>query len=228
MATNPVDLAISRLSTDPAIEGAAADIRLLAAELRGAGEAIAWLLSGAGAGCEFCPEPATEVVHAPGRFRAVCARCAVEPCKASVPLEGTAAAALPALPELWTCPACAFTFDACHQDDKPEGGYSCPACAELELQAEAATLRAALEYLTSCDHGKGLDCPDCEPVPDLARKALEGAAGRALAAELAAARAVVEAARVVGDEDLDETDVAEQLASAIDAYDAAVKEGARQ
>ncbi len=136
--------------------------------------------------------------------------------------------ALAAQPELWTCPACAFTFDACHQDDTPEGGYSCPSCAEQRLQAGAAALRAALGHMTSCDHGQGLDCPGCEPVPDLVRQALEGTAGRAVAAELLAARAVVEAARVVGDEDLDETDVAEQLASAIDAYDAAVKEGARQ
>jgi hypothetical protein len=136
--------------------------------------------------------------------------------------------ALAAQPELWTCPACAFAFDACHQDNTPEGGYSCPACAELRLQAEAAALRAALEHLTACDHGQGLDCPRCEPVPDLVRRALERTAGRAVTAELVAARAVVEAARVVGAEDLDETDVAEQLASAIDAYDAAIKEGARQ
>src|SRR6266545_4315065 len=101
--------------------------------------------------------------------------------------------ALAARPELWTCPACAFTFDACHQDDTPEGGYSCPSCAELRLQAEEAALRAALEHLTSCDHGQGLDCPRCEPVPDLVRRALEGAAGRAVTAELVAARAVVEA-----------------------------------
>jgi hypothetical protein len=174
MATNPVDLAIARLSTDPATEGAATDIGLLAAELRAAHKALA------------------------------------------------------AQPALWTCPACAFTFDACHQDDTPEGSYSCPCCAELRLQAEAAALRAALEHLTSCDHGQSLDCPHCEPVPDLVRRALESTAGRAVAAELVAARAVVEAARVVGDEDLDETDVAEQLASAIDAYDVVVEEGAGQ
>ena len=41
----------------------------------------------------------------------------------------------------------------------------------------------------------------------------------ALAAEVRAARAVVAAARFVGREDLDETDVAERLADAIDAYD---------
>ncbi|HZD38693.1 MAG TPA: hypothetical protein VE664_08645 [Actinomycetes bacterium] len=174
MTTNPVDLAIARLAADPATEGAAADTRLLVAELRAARDALA------------------------------------------------------AQPELWTCPVCAFTFDACHQYDTPEGGYSCPACAEPRLQAEAAALRAALEYLTSCDHGQDLDCPRCEPVPDLVRQALEGTAGRAVAAELLAGRAVVEAARVVGDEDLDETDVTERLACAIDAYDATVKKGAPQ
>ena len=41
----------------------------------------------------------------------------------------------------------------------------------------------------------------------------------AIVAELRAARAVVADARFVGREDLDETDVAERLADAIDAYD---------
>jgi hypothetical protein len=43
----------------------------------------------------------------------------------------------------------------------------------------------------------------------------------ALAAEVRTARQVVAAARLVGDPDLDETDVAERLADAIDAYDQA-------
>ena len=47
----------------------------------------------------------------------------------------------------------------------------------------------------------------------------------ALAAELRAARAVVAKARFVGREDLDETDVAERLADAIDAYDQATGGG---
>jgi hypothetical protein len=42
------------------------------------------------------------------------------------------------------------------------------------LAGEAARLRAALELLTACQHGQGLDCPDCEPVPDLVRQALGG------------------------------------------------------
>jgi hypothetical protein len=46
------------------------------------------------------------------------------------------------------------------------------------LELQASQLRAALELLTACDHGKGLDCPDCEPVPDLVRQALEGEAVR--------------------------------------------------
>jgi hypothetical protein len=50
---------------------------------------------------------------------------------------------------------------------------------ELErLDRQASRLRAALELLTACDHGRGLDCPDCEPVPDLVRQALEGEAVR--------------------------------------------------
>jgi hypothetical protein len=44
------------------------------------------------------------------------------------------------------------------------------------LAGEAARLRAAVELLTACDHGRGLDCPDCEPVPDLARQALSSEA----------------------------------------------------
>jgi hypothetical protein len=50
---------------------------------------------------------------------------------------------------------------------------------EIErLDREAARLRAALELLCACEHGQGLDCPWCEPVPDLVRQALEGEAVR--------------------------------------------------
>jgi hypothetical protein len=44
------------------------------------------------------------------------------------------------------------------------------------LEGQVARLRAALGLLTACDHGQGLDCPDCEPVPDLVRQALSGEA----------------------------------------------------
>ena len=44
------------------------------------------------------------------------------------------------------------------------------------LEREVARLRAALELLTTCEHGQGLDCPDCEPAPDLVRQALVGEA----------------------------------------------------
>ena len=46
------------------------------------------------------------------------------------------------------------------------------------LEREIARLRAALELLTACQHGQGLDCPACEPVPDLVRQALAGEAVR--------------------------------------------------
>jgi hypothetical protein len=46
------------------------------------------------------------------------------------------------------------------------------------LECQVARLRAALELLTFCEHGQGLDCPACEPVPDLVRQALEGEAVR--------------------------------------------------
>jgi hypothetical protein len=98
------------------------------------------------------------------------------------------------------------------------------AAAELaRLELEAAALRRAVELLTACacEVDGGLDCPDCEPVPPLVRRALDASAGRAVAAELRAARVVVGLAREVGREDLDEVDVAERLADAIDAYDQA-------
>jgi hypothetical protein len=43
---------------------------------------------------------------------------------------------------------------------------------------EVERLRAALELLTLCDHGQGLECQQCEPVPDLVRQALDGEAVR--------------------------------------------------
>ncbi len=72
---------------------------------------------------------------------------------------------------------------------------------ELErVQAEAAALREALHVLTVCDHGGGLDCPDCEPVPPVVRQALAGTSGRKVAAVLAAARELAELARFHADE----------------------------
>jgi hypothetical protein len=53
-----------------------------------------------------------------------------------------------------------------------------PAGQVERLERQAARLRAALELLTACDHGQGLDCPACEPVPDLVRQALSGEAVR--------------------------------------------------
>ncbi len=47
-----------------------------------------------------------------------------------------------------------------------------------QLELQAGRLRAALELLTACEHGQGLDCPACEPVPELVRQALEGEAVR--------------------------------------------------
>jgi hypothetical protein len=35
---------------------------------------------------------------------------------------------------LWSCPECAFTFDAMHTDR--DGGYSCPLCGEIRAEAE--------------------------------------------------------------------------------------------
>ena len=46
------------------------------------------------------------------------------------------------------------------------------------LEREVVRLRAALELLTACEHGQGLNCPECEPVPDLVRQALTSEAVR--------------------------------------------------
>jgi hypothetical protein len=53
-----------------------------------------------------------------------------------------------------------------------------PAGEVERLEREVARLRAALELLTACEHGQGLDCPHCDPVPDLVRQALTGEAVR--------------------------------------------------
>jgi hypothetical protein len=53
------------------------------------------------------------------------------------------------------------------------------------------------------------------------------AAAAAIVAEVRAARVVVAAARQVGHPDLDDTDVAERLADALDAYDHATNQGRR-
>jgi hypothetical protein len=46
------------------------------------------------------------------------------------------------------------------------------------LKRQVTRLRAVLELLTACQHGQGLDCPACEPVPDLVHQALAGEAVR--------------------------------------------------
>ncbi len=42
------------------------------------------------------------------------------------------------------------------------------------LERQVVRLRAALELLTACQHGQGLDCTDSEPVPCVVRQALQG------------------------------------------------------
>src|SRR5262249_45829133 len=53
-----------------------------------------------------------------------------------------------------------------------------PAGEVERLEREAGQLRAALGMLPVCEHGQGLDCPACEPVPDLVRQALTSEAVR--------------------------------------------------
>jgi hypothetical protein len=61
---------------------------------------------------------------------------------------------------------------------RPPADPPTPAGEVERLERQAGRLRAALELLTACQHGQGLDCLDCEPVPDLVRQALEGGAVR--------------------------------------------------
>jgi hypothetical protein len=49
-----------------------------------------------------------------------------------------------------------------------------PAGEVERLKRQAARLRAALELLTACEHGQGLDCADCEPILDVVGQALAG------------------------------------------------------
>lgn len=48
----------------------------------------------------------------------------------------------------WACPVCAFTFDAFHTDT-PDGGCSCPLCAESDLRVRVADLEAQLARMAS-------------------------------------------------------------------------------
>ena len=43
------------------------------------------------------------------------------------------------VPELWSCPDCAFTMDACHTDVS-DGGYTCPLCENERLRSQMREL----------------------------------------------------------------------------------------
>lgn len=44
---------------------------------------------------------------------------------------------------LWTCPDCAFSFDAAHKDE--DGGYSCPVCGEARAERRLGAVLALCE-----------------------------------------------------------------------------------
>lgn len=55
-------------------------------------------------------------------------------------------ALLAAAPVLWTCPDCAFSYDARHA--LPDGTFNCPVCSEARLEAELqASQKARAEAL---------------------------------------------------------------------------------
>ncbi|WP_433748283.1 hypothetical protein [Paenibacillus amylolyticus] len=52
-------------------------------------------------------------------------------------------------PELWECPGCGFTYDACHEDIDPatgegNGNHTCPLCELIDVDREQDRLRKAL------------------------------------------------------------------------------------
>lgn len=77
--------------------------------------------------------------------------------------------------ELWECEDCGFGFDAIHENDTPEGGYSCPLCAEARLEKELTEAQQTIARQSAAlgwyELGK----------PELARAALgEGAKEEAI------------------------------------------------
>ena len=71
---------------------------------------------------------------------------------------------------LWTCPDCAFGFDAAHTEE-PGGGYSCPACAEDRLRAELERLRPIVEAAVRAQEAWDVwDASDCAGDPKDARE----------------------------------------------------------
>lgn len=46
------------------------------------------------------------------------------------------------------CPDCGFSFDSGHTDDSPEGGYSCPACAQTRAEASLALVEGQAHRAT--------------------------------------------------------------------------------
>src|SRR5690606_21494010 len=47
---------------------------------------------------------------------------------------------------MWTCGDCGFSFDASHTDEGTDGQYSCPACAEIELEKQLEQAQAAMQW----------------------------------------------------------------------------------
>src|SRR5690606_21121276 len=53
---------------------------------------------------------------------------------------------------MWTCGDCGFAFDASHTDEGTEGQYSCPACAEIELEKQLEQCMGSHENLEAVCH----------------------------------------------------------------------------
>lgn len=78
--------------------------------------------------------------------------------------DGTVASRTPAASvettTMWTCPECAFSFDACHNDEG--GGYSCPLCGEARAEARVEALERSLYITLGNGHRSHCVCVNCE------------------------------------------------------------------
>jgi rubrerythrin len=71
---------------------------------------------------------------------------------------------------LWTCPDCAFTFGAEHTD--PDGGHSCPLCAENRARNVLRQMEA--QYVEAAKHTESVLVSDVLDDVELLIAAIEG------------------------------------------------------
>ena len=75
--------------------------------------------------------------------------------------------ALAEAPVLWTCPDCAFSYDARHA--LPDGTFNCPVCGEARLEAD---LKACQDVLMESVHLQRLQMEKAEALAEAVRAML--------------------------------------------------------